>query len=390
MTISEVDTRRSRKHKPHISALVSERLGLVPSRTPDRLFSSFRDQTNDLFKSTPDPSHVLSIVRLSQINSKHECSLRPFDQATLISKVDGHKYYFSGIVSAVQSKNQQAELKQMIKPCLTRVFEGKSSIIFSLGGNYSGKSFSIQGTRDQPGLLPRTIESIFNYFYKHNLEGSVGCAMAEFDQHGNFVDLLKDQAGDDKENQRSSSNQPSTNGNSCSGQPSKKVLTVISSTEPEQVHRIIKKGILAHNSHKKSGNTSLDNIVFKFHVKCGTREGTFCLVELSAEGLVQFDRSRIRKMGGQEGIRKLESVYQSSVVKALLVLLQSQSQTAFVYILNISNFDEQTRQLLAFSQMILEKSDTERLSKNLRLIVSKKLRKTTSMSGGDGEKKGLR
>ena len=108
-TISEVDKgpRKSslkKLHKHHLSVMVSEKLAAVfSSKTPDKVFSSFREPAE---KS--DGLLCSVIARLSEIGNKHESSLRPFEHNVLISKIDGHKYYLSGIVDAIKSKNQQA------------------------------------------------------------------------------------------------------------------------------------------------------------------------------------------------------------------------------------------------------------------------------------------
>ena len=87
---------------------------------------------------------------------------------------------------------------------------------------------------------------------------------------------------------------------------SKRSLTILYASEPEQLHRAIKKGILTHNAHKKAATDTMENLLFRFVISIkgehSSQEGVFSLVELSSNGLVHFDRSRVKK--GAEGLRK--------------------------------------------------------------------------------------
>lgn len=93
----------------------------------------------------------------------------------LISQIDctsvldcrtGSKHRFPLVLGPLQESSHQVEMYQLVKPLLAGLFAGRSTAVFSLGAEFAGKSFAIQGTRDYPGLLPRTVEFIFNSVHK--------------------------------------------------------------------------------------------------------------------------------------------------------------------------------------------------------------------------------
>jgi hypothetical protein len=42
------------------------------------------------------------------------------------------------------------------------VLNGENALVFAYGVTNSGKTYSIQGTRDDGGILPRSLDVIFN------------------------------------------------------------------------------------------------------------------------------------------------------------------------------------------------------------------------------------
>ena len=48
----------------------------------------------------------------------------------------------------------------MVLPKLKEFFEGRNQLIFTYGATSSGKTFTIQGISEKPGILPRALDSI--------------------------------------------------------------------------------------------------------------------------------------------------------------------------------------------------------------------------------------
>lgn len=79
---------------------------------------------------------------------------------------DKTQLVFTSVINPSLSSNPQVDLFEKVIPSIASIFNGKSSIIFSLGATKSGKSFCVQGTREYPGLLPRTVEHLFTNINK--------------------------------------------------------------------------------------------------------------------------------------------------------------------------------------------------------------------------------
>ena len=47
-------------------------------------------------------------------------------------------------------------------PLVKGVLNGTNGLVFAYGVTNSGKTYSIQGTRNEEGILPRTLDTIFN------------------------------------------------------------------------------------------------------------------------------------------------------------------------------------------------------------------------------------
>nr|XP_040565182.1 kinesin-like protein KIF20A [Lepeophtheirus salmonis]XP_040565183.1 kinesin-like protein KIF20A [Lepeophtheirus salmonis] len=51
---------------------------------------------------------------------------------------------------------------KMVQPRLKDFLEGHNQLIFTYGATSSGKTFTVQGTLNNPGILPRSLDTIFN------------------------------------------------------------------------------------------------------------------------------------------------------------------------------------------------------------------------------------
>lgn len=71
------------------------------------------------------------------------------------------KSLWSHIPSAPHYANQEAVYSAVGEDFLDQTFEGHHTCIFSYGQTGSGKSYTMSGTPDNPGLLPRTCQDLF-------------------------------------------------------------------------------------------------------------------------------------------------------------------------------------------------------------------------------------
>ena len=68
------------------------------------------------------------------------------------------EYRFDGVFGAEVSQEEVYE--DFEKECLTKMMD-KDLMLFNLGDTGGGKSYTMIGTPDQPGLLPRILETLF-------------------------------------------------------------------------------------------------------------------------------------------------------------------------------------------------------------------------------------
>lgn len=89
-------------------------------------------------------------------------------------------------------------MMKFLKPAISKLFEGKSTTVFSIGGAGSGKTYSLQGVKDDPGMVPMAIFYIFKIIEKQKLNAIVSNSIVEVDENGSTIDLLKDYEVDGK------------------------------------------------------------------------------------------------------------------------------------------------------------------------------------------------
>ncbi|KAF6198534.1 hypothetical protein GE061_008282 [Apolygus lucorum] len=65
------------------------------------------------------------------------------------------------------SASQSEVFDEVIRPKLNHFFKGNDSLVFSYGTSNSGKSITMQGTRDQPGIIPRVVHVIYQSIHGH-------------------------------------------------------------------------------------------------------------------------------------------------------------------------------------------------------------------------------
>ncbi len=74
---------------------------------------------------------------------------------TLMATVFQFSYVFQQEISQAQF------FAGTIQPCLEKFFAGDNLLIFSYGVTNSGKTYTMQGSNTQPGLIPRTLDYLF-------------------------------------------------------------------------------------------------------------------------------------------------------------------------------------------------------------------------------------
>jgi hypothetical protein len=117
---------------------------------------------------TQDGCSECVVLRLANVEGLKQRHISQIDSSTISDVRTGTKHRFSMVLGPQQESSHQVEIYQLVKPLLAGLFSGRSTSVFSLGADFAGKSFAIQGTRDHPGLLPRTVEFLFNHVQKYS------------------------------------------------------------------------------------------------------------------------------------------------------------------------------------------------------------------------------
>lgn len=101
-----------------------------------------------------------------QIETDYQVALNaPKESNTFKNSVNGagsltHRYTFTKIFPP--ETDQSALFQEMVMPRVREFLEGSNQLVFTYGATSSGKTYTIQGTAFNPGILPRALDVIFN------------------------------------------------------------------------------------------------------------------------------------------------------------------------------------------------------------------------------------
>ncbi|KAI8361766.1 kinesin motor domain-containing protein [Blakeslea trispora] len=164
----------TQRHKPWAKTSRSaipisshSRAHFKPSKTP----------SDKLFTFTPEKEPIKSYLRIRpRSNHDSEESIEPYleimddQEVTMTPPEDSNayrtrnrapeRYKFSKIFT--ESISQAHFFNKTTLPLIHNVLKGQNALIFAYGVTNSGKTYSIMGTQDHPGLLPRTLDVLFN------------------------------------------------------------------------------------------------------------------------------------------------------------------------------------------------------------------------------------
>ncbi|XP_061821667.2 kinesin-like protein KIF20A isoform X1 [Nerophis lumbriciformis] len=79
-----------------------------------------------------------------------------------------HKFSFSKILGPATSQSELYD--DVISGHMTSFLHGNNSLIFSYGVTNAGKTFTIQGSAKEPGILPRVLHTTFKYISGHQYD----------------------------------------------------------------------------------------------------------------------------------------------------------------------------------------------------------------------------
>ncbi|KAG0179303.1 hypothetical protein DFQ29_002276 [Apophysomyces sp. BC1021] len=113
-----------------------------------------------------------------QIVDNYEVSMTPPENSNAYRTRNRapERYKFTKIFT--ESVTQQDFFNNSTLPLVKDVLRGENALVFAYGVTNSGKTYSVMGTKEDPGLLPRTLDVIFN-----SIEGFVSDSMLKPTMH---------------------------------------------------------------------------------------------------------------------------------------------------------------------------------------------------------------
>ena len=142
-------------------------LRIKPKTIEESQLSAADTNESDASNSFQDDDNMVKIV------SDHQIAFcAPKESNTYKNSMNGagkltHHYSFTKIFS--EEVNQASLFADMVLPRMQEFMEGQNQLIFAYGASSSGKTHTIQGNNNQPGILPRALDVIFNSIGKQQM-----------------------------------------------------------------------------------------------------------------------------------------------------------------------------------------------------------------------------
>ncbi|PPS03572.1 hypothetical protein GOBAR_AA17089 [Gossypium barbadense] len=114
------------------------------------------------------------------------------DTSNLLLKLGDNKTKRYTFDNVFQGSSQDGVFSE-VEPVIKSVLDGYNACIFAYGQTGTGKTFTMEGTLDSPGIVPRTIETLFKQALDSNHTFLITFSMLEI-YLGNLKDLLVPQA----------------------------------------------------------------------------------------------------------------------------------------------------------------------------------------------------
>ncbi|XP_049540751.1 kinesin-like protein subito [Anopheles darlingi] len=164
--------------------------------SPSTSYRSEDDQFDELpaeLPATKDEETVKVCLRLRPYSQSHNCNLKIRDSSTLVVKCAGENqpgassekhFTFSNVFDDHVS---QAEVyDSCIRPTIRLTSGEPGATILTYGTSGSGKTYTLLGNAEQPGIVPRSIEQIYEELRGHvssepmlKMEGMQLCPLSD-------------------------------------------------------------------------------------------------------------------------------------------------------------------------------------------------------------------
>eukprot|EP01038_Epipyxis_sp_PR26KG_P015059 gene15059-20263_t len=154
---------------------------------------------DNCIKDRPAEDTMKVFLRVRPIMNKADCTITVDSQyaitttapdsskRALYTRTDARNYVFNRVFGP---ESQQEEVyDKIVPPLLQRFINGESCVLFAYGMTNAGKTYTIQGSDQNPGLLPRLVKSVLNQMENSPIEWNLQISMLEVYQE-KVYDLL--------------------------------------------------------------------------------------------------------------------------------------------------------------------------------------------------------
>ncbi|VDK37128.1 unnamed protein product [Dibothriocephalus latus] len=109
---------------------------------------------------------VKVFCRVRPVDDSEETCISVLDDCTLVTQSkqgsSGKQGFYSFSRVFAPGASQEFVFSETLLPCVERVLNGENALLFTYGVTSSGKTYTMQGDLEDPGLLPRSLDIIFN------------------------------------------------------------------------------------------------------------------------------------------------------------------------------------------------------------------------------------
>ena len=184
------------------------------------------------------------------------------DKGLEVTKTEEYSFQFDQIFNYY---SQQSQVYEYSAEFLVRnIFEGFNSTIFAYGSIGSGKSYTMFGTNDKPGIIIRSINQIFNIMKSEEINNNYDLQMSFYKIYNEtIIDLLPDdkgnKSGENIQTPYIEENLNKINLKNNIGKSNKSFFMEITKrniSSPEEAYQIISSGIKNKIKLKKGKNNS--------------------------------------------------------------------------------------------------------------------------------------
>ena len=126
------------------------------------IIESSSDEASDITADQNNNFDDQRIAACKTLDSK-TVSLNTIDKRNNLIEQTTHYTFTKAFSSSV---NQQTIFDNVCRPQVDRLISGQNALLFAYGVTGSGKTYTMMGSKEQPGVLPRSLHMLFNSIKK--------------------------------------------------------------------------------------------------------------------------------------------------------------------------------------------------------------------------------